>query len=1236
MVSRRLKWFLVILAAAVACQSAVAAITAQTPSKNARLNGSPVLPASSSLRLQKPQSSRPLTPGEQALAAARKKQKAQQMNLGLPTSSTQIFKTGIISMSGGQDTMGAAVGDVNGDGKLDLVMASQCAISNCSAGVVTVLLGNGDGTYQTPVAYSVGGETEAVALADVNGDGKLDIVAVSYCDSDCSSGVASVLLGNGDGTFQPAVSYNTGGAGAYSLVVADTNGDGKPDLLVVDACSSSSSCSNGLLSVLLGNGDGTFQTAVLYASAAPSPQGIAAADFNGDGKVDVALVSGCNSENSCLNGVVSVLLGNGDGTFQTANGFSTIGEGSNSIAVGDVNGDGHQDILVSNNCVSTSSCNSSAIAVLLGNGDGTFQSGTQYSSGGLYPQSLALGDLNADGKLDVVVSNQCSLNSECQNGGTASVLLGNGDGTFQLNASYASGSNSDEIEVPAYTMVLMADTNGDGKPDVLLTSACYGDSFDCNTGAVSVFLGYGDGTLDGAVLYQPVGSSSFGLASADVNGDGKPDLLVAEECQSSSNCNNGAVSVLLGNGDGTFEPGESFSSGGEYPLWLATGDVNGDGKTDVVMTNQCSSSNCSQGSVAVLLGNGDGTFQSATTYPTDNDGGTVALADVNGDSKPDIIVANECGDSDCDNGAVSVLLGNGDGTFQSAVAYNVGGTWTLGMDVGDVNGDGRPDVVVVSECLSTSNCSNGVLSVLLGNGDGTFQPAVTYNSGGASASAMRLADMNNDGKLDIVVQNNCATSTDCSNGSISVLLGNGDGTFQTAVSSNVPSGEGWQAMVIGDFNGDHKLDVASGESEAFMLGNGDGTFQAPQWLGADGNGIAVADFNGDGRPDLAVGGVAILLNISNGFVISTTTSLNSSNNPSSFGQAVTFTSTVTPQIAGTPTGTITFSEGSTQLGQATVSGGSASLTISALALGSHSIIASYSGDSNFSASVSGSLTQVLAMASTTTTLSGSPNPVAVGQSLTFTATVNSTTSGTPTGAVSFFDGSTQIGSSSLAGGVAAFSTSSLAAGSHLVTAVYSGDSNFNGSTSATFNQTVSAASFNLASAPLTPTTIQDGGSAQWTITINPSGGLNPSTVSLSCSVSPVVSVPLTCTISPVSISGGVGRATLSASTTVAHSDARRLAGRESGPHNLFLLAIFIPGLCLSGLGLGNANRRKLLGLGIVILIVTGSMLQTACAGVSSPPAATVIPGTAQGTYHVTVVGQSGGMQQTTSVALTVQ
>src|ERR1039458_9620033 len=1211
MFSKRVILCITVLATVLACDFGPPNATAKTLSKNPHLTASPVGSVPSSSHTQKPASLRPVTQGEKVLAAAQKNQKVRRA-VSLPTSSTQIFKAAISSSSGGQNTLGGATGDLNGDGKLDVVLASQCAPNNCSNGVVTVLLGNGDGTYQTPVSYATGQDMESVVLGDVNGDGKLDILAVSECNSDCSAGAVNVLLGNGDGTFQPAVAYNTGALDANFLAVADANGDGKLDLLVINVCASNDSCSGGVLSVLLGNGDGTFQTAVNYGSGGESPQGIAAADVNGDGKIDIVVVNECTNNGDCSSGLASVLLGNGDGSFQNAVNFNSGGVDAGSVVIKDVNGDGHADLLVANRCNNSSDCTSGAVGVLLGNGDGTFQTAVQYASGGQYAQSLGVVDLNADGKLDLVVSNECQSYSSCQNGGSTSVLLGNGDGTFQLSASYASGSNNfgELMEQQAAASILLGDVNGDGKPDVLVTNSCANNNnpFFCNgTGSPSVLLGYGDGTLQAGVIYSSAGYDAYGLATADVNGDGKPDIIVANEC-ADPNCHNGAVSILLSNADGTFQAGTSYPSGGLYALWVASADLNGDGKADIVVTNECNSSNdCSQGVLSVLLGNGDGTFQAPVTYPTNNDSESVVLADVNGDGKIDIVLASS------DTGSVNVMLGNGDGTFQSAVSYDTGGVYSLGLAVGDTNGDGKPDIMVANECSSSQNCSNGIVSVLLGNGDGTFQTAVTYNSGGINARSLQAADMNGDGKLDIVVENECAT--DCSSGAISVLLGNGDGTFQTATTTNIPESWGWNTIVVGDFNGDHKIDVVSGGSGVFLLGNGDGTLQPALSLGAGGIGTAVADFNGDGRPDLAVGGVTVLLNISDGFAILTTTTVSSSSNPSSFGQSVTFTATVTPQTPGTPIGTVTFSDGSQQLGQSILSGGTATLSVSGLTIGSHSITASFIGSPNYAASVSTALAQVVAIAPTSTALIGTPNPANAGQSVTFAATVTPGTSGVPTGTVSFFDGSTQIGTSTLSAGSAAVSTSTMAAGSHSVTAVYSGDNNYNSSTSIPVNELVSTPGFSLSSTLATPTSMPAGGSAQSTITINASGGFNASTVSLSCAITPAVSDPVTCSVSSVSVSAGVATAMLQVSTTASQPSAQQLADGKSGPKTLFLLALFIPGICLGATGISRPNRRKLLGFGIAMLFISGCLLQTACGGSRA-----VVPGprTPQGTYTVTV------------------
>jgi hypothetical protein len=228
----------------------------------------------------------------------------------------------------------------------------------------------------------------------------------------------------------------------------------------------------------------------------------------------------------------------------------------------------------------------------------------------------------------------------------------------------------------------------------------------------------------------------------------------------------------------SFAPAVTYGSGGYYATSVAVANVNRDGIPDMVVTN-CNSLNnggCNSaavGAVGVLLGDGDGTFQTAVAYSS---GGyvfatSVAVADVNGDGKPDLLVTNACflssNEGGCDNGSVVVLLGNGDGTFKEPVRYNSGGGQASSVAVADVNGDGKPDLVVANTCARSGvdGCNNGSVGILLGNGDGTFQTAVPYSSGGYYAVSVALADVDGDGKSDIVVMNQCTTggATGCTN-----------------------------------------------------------------------------------------------------------------------------------------------------------------------------------------------------------------------------------------------------------------------------------------------------------------------------------------------------------------------------------------------------------------------------------------------------------------------------------------
>lgn len=470
------------------------------------------------------------------------------------------------------------------------------------------------------------------------------------------------------------------------------------------------------------------------------------------------------------------------------------------------------------------------------------------------------------------------------------------------------------------------------------------------------------------VTYGSGGYAAWSVAVADVNSDGKPDLLVAN-CGSTGNCNNGAVGVLLGNGDGTFQTAMAYGSGGSHATSLAVADVNGDGKPDIVVTN------ADDNTVSVLLGNGDGTFQTAVAYGSGGDAvWSVSVADVNSDGKPDLLVTNGCLSDGCGD-TVSVLLGNGDGTFQTAVAYGSGGGTADSVAVADVNGDGKPDLLVANCGSSMGDCSDGTVGVLLGNGDGTFQTAVAYSSGGENAYSIAVADVNGDGKPDILVANAGG------NGNVGVLLGNGDGTFQTAMTYD--SGGVSTSVAMADVNGDGIPDLVVAScgnnncengNVGVLLGNGDGTFQTVVFYGSGGfeaYSVAVADINGDGKPDVVVanmcasggtcangGVIGVLVNTS---LIPTTTTLISSLNPSNFGQAVTFSATVTPrQGVGSPTGTVDFFDGGTNIGNSNLnSSGVATLATSTLSVGTHTITATYNGDANFAPSTSPPLYQVV-------------------------------------------------------------------------------------------------------------------------------------------------------------------------------------------------------------------------------------------------------------------------------------
>ncbi|MGP1345368.1 MAG: FG-GAP-like repeat-containing protein [Phycisphaerales bacterium] len=321
-----------------------------------------------------------------------------------------------------------------------------------------------------------------------------------------------------------------------------------------------------------------------------------------------------------------------------------VGDSPYAVAIGDLNADGHPDLVVANR-------SSDNVSVLLNNGDGTFAPAVFYGAGDA-PQSVAIGDLDGDGDADLAVA--------CAFSDAISVLLNNGDGTFAPEVLYGAGNGPWSVAI--------GDLDGDGHPDLAVANYSNGP-----TAGVSVLINNGDGTFAPDVLYG-AGISPWTMAIADLNADAHPDLAVA-------NADSYNISVLLNNGDGTFAPDVVYGAG-ELLRSVAIGDLNADAHPDLATANLWS------GDVSVLLNNGDGTFAPDVLYGAGNGAISVAIADLDWDGDADLAVANQ-------DGTVSVLLNNGNGTFAADVLYGAGDQpWFVA--IGDLNADGHPDLAVAN------------------------------------------------------------------------------------------------------------------------------------------------------------------------------------------------------------------------------------------------------------------------------------------------------------------------------------------------------------------------------------------------------------------------------------------------------------------------------------------------------------------------------------------------------------
>ena len=1023
--------------------------------------------------------------------------------------------------------------DFNGDGKPDVAVIQ-------SDGNLNILLNNGSGGFQAPAAYTNPNYANTFIVqcfvADVDKDGYPDVVAV---DSD--TGTLMVYQNLKNGTFSSPIATSLVISGVLaSVALGDVNGDGYLDAVVV-SFSGTRLGSTITVQTYLGSGGLTFQTptAALTQNIQLSPRlefgqsSVALGDLNGDGRADIAIEIWEYTSTGTI--VVTSGLGNADGSFTALNQNAPISvsfEGGifnpfdnlthGGIKIADVNNDGHLDLIAD--------CNGATYAAL-GDGKGGF--GTAIQSTNLGADEFELGDVNGDGILDLIQSNGALSISdggipETLSDGAMNVWIGKGDGTFTLPAN----GSSYVTDAGGFQGIVLGDFNSDGNVDIAQLSESYKQ--------VSLFAGDGKGSFHGA---QMLSSTTDTIPQSSGIG-----LVAAGDLQ-----------------------GKGFSSG----IYL----------------------DYAQENLVTGVGDGKGNFTWVNALPA-SDVSTVAYiqpvaADLNGDGKADILLVGG-------TGTLSVAFSNGDGTFQTPKSLNLP---TLSCElgyaaVGDINGDHIPDIVVPYPgdgiCSATVNVGSGYF-VLLGSGNGSFAAPV-FTSYGTELYSATLGDVNNDGKVDLVLDD--APFYLPGDFAIDLLPGNGDGTFgagYTVNSQNLVS-----QVIIGDYNQDGKPDLVlfsegqQSDTDTYatagillMAGNGDGSFGPVSQIG-NGNFFmngALADMNNDGIPDLVASlyqtpgqpntyfGLSTLLGTGGGAFAAPRNSLQS------LASGMVFLGNF-------------FSDNAPDVMVQTGYG-------PALYLGE--------GGTNFSLAASGT-------------------SITYGDNDTLTATVAAAMSGrpTPTGSVSFYDNGTLLDTAALSGGSATFAPGGLAVGSHSFTAVYSGDANFNpdaSSTAVAVSVATLPPAFTASGAPTT-LSLTRGQNGVVTITLAANATFSD-TINLACSGAPQ---DATCTVNPASVKLTPG-SSVSASVVIGTTAARSSNNAPASPFGgsgLVSLAGLLCVIC------GWRSRKSLLLIVPIVGLVLVTMSITGCGGSSTPTAS-------QGSYtiKVTATPASSGSAQTVSIPVTI-
>ncbi|CAF0849676.1 unnamed protein product [Adineta ricciae] len=679
-----------------------------------------------------------------------------------------------------------AVTDLDNDDQLDMIVA------NYGTNNVGIFFGRGNVSFEQQLLIDTGVKSQphSIAVNDLNDDNYMDIVIV------CSgTNSVDVLLNIENRSFATLTKYFTGkNSLPVSSAIGDFDQDNKLDIVVVNYVA-------GNIVILFNRGNGFFtEPATFFTSSDYYPNSIAISDFNLDSYVDMAIVEYDHN-------YLDVIPTHREYSFVDQRTYRTTGIDSEPISVflADFDNDDQLDMVVANYWL-----NNIAVFLKYDGYDFLIQQ-TYYVGNGYAPYAVTSADFNNDNRADIAVANYWGYNM--------GIFLNIGNGSFSSQRTYSTGNAIQPCRITT------GDFNNDNWMDVVVVN--------CVTNSIGIFINTGNGSFAHQVTYS-TGSGSWPMAVIvdDFNEDRCLDIAVA---------NNGAnsIGIFSGYGNGTFASQLTYGTGtNSAPHSIASGDIDGDNLTDIVVANYLSSN------VVILRGYGNGSFQLQNTLSAGSSAGpqSLVLADIDNDHLLDVILVSYLAAN------LGVFLGRSDGNFSTQITYSTGlGSLPYSVVVGDMNKDGQLDAVV-------ANYGTSCAGIFIGYGNGSFAAQKIYSTrGDANPWKISVADVNYDNRLDLIVVNYASNYVD-------IFLANNNGTFYKYMTYSTGSNSAPNSITIADLNGDNLLDMVTANygtnNVGIFIGYKDGTFSNQITYSTDSYStpryVAVDDLNNDTYPDLAV------------------------------------------------------------------------------------------------------------------------------------------------------------------------------------------------------------------------------------------------------------------------------------------------------------------------------------------------------------------------------------------------